>query len=359
MSIVRRSIAASLVLAADPLGGARSQEPPAPKPGSVEVVETRTRGCTLADLQFIDADATKEGKRVAFDSIPADVAFEVWLDGFAPRTITVAGPGADPADPASKVKKPVVSVLRVSNAECEEYVKFMREDAPRGDESFFLTVVFQEILAQKAMLVLRRDDLPDVEKRAQAALDKLRRGASFDEVLRVHSEDDTSRQVGGIFAHESRAGLMDRYPIGMALFAMQPNQVIGPVFDKTAAYILRIDRRDHSNNPWFDRVKSSAIVLRYTTGPGLKMRESARLDNSVRVRSEQERYLRILPPAVQFPPPKSFGPSDVAPLGKAGMPLRQRHLDDARDQKPFDAAGQGAAPTPQKDGGGKDGGGNR
>ena len=79
--------------------------------------------------------------------------------------------------------------------------------------------------------------------------------------------------------------------------------------------------------------------------------------------SEQERYLRILPPGIQVPTPKSFGPSDVAPLGMAGMPLKQRHLDDARDQKPYDPAGQGQAPKePPKDpkeGGGKDGGANR
>jgi hypothetical protein len=308
--------------------------PAGPASGAMESrwVDSMSVGCTFGSLDFVDVDATPAGKRTAFDAIPPQVAFEIWLEGFQPRSLTI--PPAEGAADAAPTKKPVVSVLRVSNREIDEYLQAILPIVPPGDESGFQLLLLRQIFEQKARLLYHRDDLADVEKRAEIAIEKLKRGAAFKDVMRVHTEDDTSREADGLYTNEARSGLVAKYPMAKVMFELKPGEVTGPIYNKDAAYIVRLDRLEPSENRWFDRERSSSVTIKYQNVPP-SGRTIGRMMSSLRVRTDQERFKRMMPPAMQWPPPTAFGPNDLAPAGAPDTPLRRRNLLDDRDNLPF------------------------
>lgn len=285
-------------------------------------------------LRFRDVAATPEGRRTQFDAVADDVAFEVWLEGMMPRTTTREEP--DPAQPGATrtVEATTVSLLEVTNDEWYGYFDYLMALTPRGDESTFTTVVLSQVIEQKAMLLFYRDELPSVERRAQVAIDKLKAGSPMREVVRTCSEDDTTRGMDGLSVDDARGGLLYLYPFPKALFEAAEGEIIGPVYNKQAAYLLRVDRITKSANlPWFDRYRASSVVFRYPTGPNVKAHAIGEVKNASRVRTSQERLMRVMPPARQWPPPKQFGPADVAPVGSPDAELTRRNLDNAKDGK--------------------------
>jgi hypothetical protein len=309
---------------------------PKAEPVHNDVVECHTLGATYATLDFGEAEAGADGRRTQFEKLPADVAFECWLDGFA-RKVTLQEPDPDKPGATRPVAKNCVAVLRVKNDEWDQYYNFLRKDTPPphgpGDESVFLNVLLNAVLEQKTQLLWRRDLLPEVEKRANDAVDLLRKNHPFKDVVRALSEDDTTRQADGLFADDTRGSALDRYPLSKVFFDLGPNQIAGPIYTKNAAYVIHVDHTDASRTPWIDHVKASAVVLRFTTGRPATPEQIQRSKSALRVRTELDRFRRILPPTIQVPPPKQFGPDDVAPVGKPDTPLKVRHVEDAKDDK--------------------------
>lgn len=311
-----------------------AKQPPA-APGQ-RWIDAPALGASPGQLRFLDVAASPDGRRQQFDPVKDDVAFEVWLEGIEPRTRLIEEP--DPATPgATRVvgKETVVSVLEVTNAEWDDYFSYLKRLAPPGDDSMFMTVLLSELLEQKSMLLHYRDELPAVEKRAAAAVAKLKAGVAFKEVVRVHSEDETSRSADGLCLDSDRSGQLQLYPFPKALFELeQVGDIAGPYYNKQAAYILMVDHIGHSANmPWFDAYRAKGVVFRYPTGPNMKAQQVAIVKTATRVRTSQPRFARVLPPGRQLPSPAVFGPDDCAPLGAPDAALRKRHLDDDRDQQ--------------------------
>jgi hypothetical protein len=315
-------ISLSIVGVGSALAAAVAQDQPAAPPAPpCNVVEVKTLGASLASLQFVDEPVNEAGKRIEpFAPIPDGIAFEVWLDSRPPRKVYVE----DPADPTKKIAKNVVSVLRIPDAEWDDYVAFVTQDIPPGgDVATFETVVVNSMLDQKSTLLARRDDLPSVEQRAAPALQKLRRGVPFKQVVRVHSEDQTSASADGLLDQDTRGGYFDQYPFAKLVFELNPGDVVGPVYDKNCAYVLRLDKKTPGSTSRFDRADISGVVIRYQPGPGPGSMDVASVRASVRVRTNEERFHRILAPGIQVPTPKTFGPDDIAPVGTPDAKLKR------------------------------------
>lgn len=307
-------------------------QPPAPPQ---RVVDCTTLGANLATLSFFDAAATADGRRTQFDPIEAGVAFEVWLEGIEPRPLHREEPDPERPGQMRVVPGTAVAVLKVPDAEWDEYWNYLMRFVPPGDEAMFVTVVLAEMIEQKAMLLHYCDDLSDVEKRAAAALAKLKAGAPWRDVVRSHSEDSVSRDVDGLTLEDERGPLLYLYPFPKTLFELEQGDIVGPVYNKQAAYILKVDKITRSANaPWHDLYRASSVVLRYPAGQNLKAQNIAEIKSSARVRTAQERFRRVLPPGMQVPPPPRFGPDDIAPIGEPGAQLKRRNVDDAKDQPP-------------------------
>jgi hypothetical protein len=291
-----------------------------------KVVDCKALGATIETLQFADAAAGEDGRRLEFGPIPPGTAFEVWLEGQEPRRIYVTEPVPGQADATQQVQKPVVSLLRVTDDEWGQYVAFLEQDQDQntmvGDPSTFLTVVATVMLQQKAVVLAYRDDLPSIEKRAAAAFEKLARGIPFDQVVRTHTEDEVARSSGGLLMDDTRGAVLASYPFSKAIFEMQPGEVCGPIYNKTAAYIIHVDRITEDANPRFNKVRASAITLKYSTGSKVQTKDLGVIHDSVRVRTDAERFKRLLPPGIQVPPPATFGPDDIAPVGNPDAKLK-------------------------------------
>jgi hypothetical protein len=299
------------------------QEKPAPADDTVKIVPTRSLGVSIETLQFVDATATPEGKRIAFDPIPAGTAFEVWMEGMPPRKVYVTEPVPGKPDETQQVQKPFVSVLRVADAEWDDFVAFMLQGVEACDLATFKTAVLNTMLDQKGTLLYHRDALPSVAQRAAPALEKLARGTPFRQVSRVYSEDQTSGPADGLIDEDTRGGMLAHYPFSKVVFELNTGEVVGPIFNKDAAYLLRVERFTASSSPRFDRARVCGIVIRYTTGMPLSGRVTGEIQASLRIRTDEERFKLLVPPGIRVPPPTTFGPDDIAPIGNPDMPLKR------------------------------------
>lgn len=333
-----RILCASLLLAA-PLSPRAAAQQPAPA-----AAPQKAEGITVKKPDWIGADptgtivyvaATAEGKRSEFGAIAKETAFELWLDGYPPVKATVDAPDPDHPGQTKKVEATRVPVYPISIAEFQGYCDYLRTIAPIADESDFVSTALNDLMEQRAVHLHYLDVMTKVKGRAAMAADRLERGIPFEKVVKQNTEDDTGRQAGGQFGNEVHGAYIGRYPMEMVLFAMKPGEVVGPILDKYAAYIVRCDENvPNLANRCKDRVRTHAICIRYSPNSILSSNDREKLLNSVRLRTDLERFRRILPPALQVPPLTNFGPDDIAPVGKPDAPLKQRSLDDSRDNKP-------------------------
>ena len=301
-------------------------------------------GVTIEKPDCIGADPTatiflaaadKNGHREELGAIAKETAFEIWLEGQTPLKVMVDAPDPDHSGQTTKVEQLRVPVYPISTAEFQSYCDYIRTIAPIGDESRFVSTALDDLMEQRAVHLYYYDALPKVKARLASVVDRLERGIPFDKVVKQNSEDDSARQSGGQFGNDPHGTYIGRYPMEVVLFGMKPGQYVGPIFDKYAAYIMRCDENvPNPVNSLRDRVRTHAICVRYVQSGVMSGTDREKLMNSVRLRTDQDRFRRILPPAVQVPPLKQFGPDDIAPIGKPDTPLKQRSLDDAHDNKP-------------------------
>jgi hypothetical protein len=338
----KRSLCASLLLAAPFAAPALAQNappaaPPAASPQTAADVVVHKPACIGADptATIFFAKATAGGKREEFGPIAKETAFELWLDDNPPVKAKVDAPDPDHPGQTKATEVTRVAVYPISIAEFQGYCDYIRTIAPIADESGFVLTALNDLLEQRAVHLYYLDALPKVKGRVAMAVDRLERGIPFEKVVKQNTEDDTGRQSGGQFGDDLHGAYIGRYPMEIVLFSMKPGDLVGPIFDKYAAYVMRCDERVQSPaDPRKDRVKTRAICIRYAQNSVLSGADRQKLLNSVRLRTDQERFRRILPPAVQVPPLTSFGPDDIAPIGQPDAPLKQRSLDDEHDNKP-------------------------
>jgi hypothetical protein len=314
-----------------------------PAPAAPPAAAKRAAGVTIEKPGCIGADpiatiffaaATKEGHREEFGAIAKETGFELWLEGQPPVKSTFDAPDPDHPGQTKPVERWQVPVYPISTAEFQAYCDFIRTIAPIGDESMFVSTALVDLMEQRAVHLYYLEAMPKVRGRMTAIIDRLELGNPFEKVVKS-TEDDTGRQANGLFGDDPHGTYIGRYPLEVILFGMTPGQYVGPVFDKYAAYVFRCEENvqnpaDHRR----DRVKTRAICVRYTPAGVMSGTEREKLMNSVRLRTDQDRFRRILPPAVQVPPLATFGPDDIAPIGKPDTPLKERSLDDAHDNKP-------------------------
>ena len=311
---------------------ANDAAPPAPE-RKLQVKKCDVPGADPTGSLFVAAIG-KDGRREEFGAIAPDTAFEVWLEGMAPTKVTVQEP--DPANPGQThpVVHLKVPVSPVSIAEADAYLADARSIRPVGNEGMFVNSLLGSLLEQRAIVLYYYDVLPGMKERLKRAADKIDKGIAFDKVIKQNSEDDQGKMTGGWFGNNVRGENLVRYPFERIVFGLQPGDVVGPVFDKFMAYLILCEKRSPGGDPHHpEQVLTRAVCSRYAVNL-LPSKDFAKLMNTVRVRSDKERFLRVLPPGAQVPPAKRFGPDDVAPAGQPDAPLKYRSPDDAHDGKP-------------------------
>jgi len=283
---------AGLALAFD-LRGA-GQEPPAPDEKTAAAAEPQ-------EEPGPQAAAGSRSHRLS------DVAFEVLLAG-----------GEMPP-------------LPVTFEEWEGLIGRMRGLADILDEGVFLNLQLAELIEQKATLLFHHVDLPGVERRVKEVMDRLSSGEDFSRVAKIYSDDRTSGRMDGDFGRYRFGSLF--YPVHPDVYLQEVGK-IGAYYTKYGVYVLRLEDKLIGSKPYEIDVQLSAIVLKYAPGQGLSREERARMNRRIRVRTAHERFRRVLPPALQLPPPPGFGPSDIAPLGAADTPLLQLSDLDEKNLRP-------------------------
>ncbi|HET6165044.1 MAG TPA: peptidylprolyl isomerase [Planctomycetota bacterium] len=318
---------------AKPAQDAAPKDAPAPAPErKMHVKKCTVPGADPSGELYLAA-LGKDGRRSEFGPLAPETAFEVWLEGLPPQKVTTQEP--DPANPGQThpVEHLKVPVAPVSFAEFDGYFANARSIRPVSNEGMFFNSLLASLLEQRAVVLYYYDVLPGMKERLQRAADKIDRGIAFDKVIKQNSEDDQGKMTGGWFGDNFRGENLGRYPFEQIVFGLEPGDVVGPVFDRWFAYLITCEKRSlvDEKHPQ-ERVLTRTVNARYAVN-GLTQKDFGRIFASIRMRSDKERILRVLPPGVQVPPPKTFGPDDVAPLGKPDTPLKHRSSDDASDNK--------------------------
>ncbi len=205
----------------------------------------------------------------------------------------------------------------VTIEEWDTYYNYMRGIYKPKKDPTFLYKLLRPLLEAKLMKIVFMDKIPELEQKSAEVMRKLERGAKFDRIARLYSEDNTSRGFGGdmgAFTHSFR-----RYPLEHHLFDIETGAYGGPYFTKYGAEIYWIQDRKGKSGSRKESLDIAYVLLRW--GPGFGGQEWTRLRRSARFRTDKERFRQFLPPALQLDPPEQFGPSDLAPLGQPGMGL--------------------------------------
>jgi len=305
--------------------------PPAPE-RKLQVKKCTVPGADPTGDHYLAA-LGKDGHRSEFGPLAPETAFEIWLEGLPPQKVTTQE--SDPANPgqAHPVEHLKVPVAPVSFAEFDGYLANARSIRPVTNEGMFVNSLLASLLEQRAVVLYYYDVLPGMKERLQRAADKIDRGITFEKVIKQNSEDDQGKMTGGWFGNNLRGENLGRYPFEQIVFGLEPGDVVGPIFDRWFAYLITCEKHSHVDEKHRqEQVLTRTVNARYAVNP-LTQKDFSRIWTAIRVRSDKERILRVLPPAAQVPPPKRFGPDDVAPIGKPDTPLKYRSPDDAIDGK--------------------------
>jgi hypothetical protein len=318
------------------------QDAPVPVPAKGEAAPPEKKPLHVKKCTVPGADPTgelflaavgKDGRRSEFGPLAADTAFEIWLEGQPPVKVTTQEP--DPANPGQTiaVEHVKVAVAPVSIAEIDGCIATARAIGAVGNEGMFVNALLAGVLEQRAAVLYYHDVLPGMKERLQRAVEKIDKGVPFEKVIKQNSEDDQGKMRGGYFGDNVRGENIGRYPFEQIVFGLEPGDVVGPVFDKFMAYVMLCDRHWRVDEKHRDeQVLTRVVCSRYAVNL-MNSKDTAKLLTSVRVRSDKERFVRVLPPGAQVPPPKQFGPDDIAPVGKPEQPLKFRSPVDAIDGK--------------------------
>lgn len=122
--------------------------------------------------------------------------------------------------------------------------------------------------------------------RAQAVLERLRKGEGFEELARKVSQDTASAAEGGKLAPFAR-GQVER-AVELAAFALPPGQVSDVVWSRLGYHIVRVDGRLPSVRLSFDEVRER---IKLALGAQRQQKNLADLVASLRAKARIETYL--------------------------------------------------------------------
>jgi len=215
--------------------------------------------------------------------------------------------------------------------EWDDYTGFYRGLHGIDDEAVFINRMLADILQTLGLRLNFYKELSDVEARAAEILRKLENGQSFDRMVRTYSENMQSRQFGGSMGRIAPAMLY--YPVNHLLFVTEEGSWTPAMHTPHGIEICYVDKRGgdpHSLDQW---VESRSILLVFMPQQNLNAQRRSEIFRKIRLRPHSDRFRRILPPALQDPPPHEFGPEETAPVGNPGVPLKQKSDLDSRNDK--------------------------
>lgn len=210
--------------------------------------------------------------------------------------------------------------LAVTIAEWEQYIDYLHGIYPTRDESMFLTTVIRQMLEQKVALMMYREQIPGLLAKADEVLAKLDEGADFERMLKLYSKNPNAQVTGGRAEYRRT---MRRYPLEYDAFRLETGTYGGPFFSKFGAEIIYVESRTGEPGTMRESMEVRNLLLEFEVGNEPEAHRDSRIRQSLTLRTEQERFRNLLPPALQVDPPEHFGPTDVAPLGQPDKPLEK------------------------------------
>ena len=259
----------------------------------------------LSEEEQAELYARRQAAMAAWDMFEkpkdrSEVAFEVYLRG-----------------------RDDVPPLPVSIAEWDSLTGFMRSLAGIQDEGMFVTRQLNELLQQKSLLLAYCDQLDGIRDRVKEVEKQLERGMTFERAARLYSEDKNSGSVGGDFGQYAHGNLW--YPLEPFAWGQEIGEV-RTFMTRFATYMVKVVEKTPGATPLKDKIKIKIIWMGF--GEKLNSKRRTQINRLLAVRSDHERFRRILPPALQDE--ASFGPTDIAPMGKPDTLLTEFSDDDAR-----------------------------
>jgi parvulin-like peptidyl-prolyl isomerase len=122
--------------------------------------------------------------------------------------------------------------------------------------------------------------------RAEAVLERLRKGEDFEELARKVSQDPASSAQGGKLSPFARGQV--EQAVELAAFALKPGEVSGVVWSRLGYHLVRVDARLPSVRISFDEVRER---IRLALGAQRQQKNLADLLASLRAKARIETYL--------------------------------------------------------------------
>jgi len=178
--------------------------------------------------------------------------------------------------------------------------------------SLLVTTAVRQILEQRVALMTHADELPVMIDKCREIQRKLERGNDFVRLVRLYSEDQTTKILDG------RAGFQDhsmqRYPLERELFRIPDGAAGGPFWTRFGAEFYLVEQHKGQPGTLGEQVEVRLLPLYFDVASEATRHQKAEVRQHLKLRVGKERFRQILPPALQMDPPTQFGPTDITPL---------------------------------------------
>jgi len=207
--------------------------------------------------------------------------------------------------------QPMTPVL-ISMKSWNEQIEHAVEVYAPPDRQALLQQALSARLKEISVRLFFHEEVPELRATAREIRRKLDRGILFERLVRQYSKDDVTRQNRGRLGQMTRTGW--RYPLDIELFDAQTGDIVGPFWTEWGVEFYRIDDRGgepRTRSEWLD---VSQILITYWE-PGAGFSKSGTALRRLEISSPHLELTALISPAMLPEWPKSFGPTDLAPIG--------------------------------------------
>jgi hypothetical protein len=212
--------------------------------------------------------------------------------------------------------------LPVTIEEWDGYAAFLRQISRPKDEGAFALEVLRPILSVKVSQLTFAADIPAFVERLDKVVADLEGGMRFGRAVRRYTDDGNTRRMEGKLAEHSRMQL--EYPMHWKLFDHAAGGWAGPFCTQFGAFFYWIQEKSGPNqlSPQ-QKILPQQLFVHYAPNSSIGSNQWSEIYRKIRVRIQDTRFARIIPPGTQVPRPRKFGPTDIAELGRPAQALTQ------------------------------------
>ncbi|MCX8031279.1 MAG: peptidylprolyl isomerase [Thermodesulfovibrionales bacterium] len=150
------------------------------------------------------------------------------------------------------IQQEVIGKIDVSEAEAKEYFNKYKEE-----------FIIPEMIKVRHILIRAEKNKPAQERKAlrdkaEALLQRVKKGEDFAKLASEHSEDPRSKAKGGELDFFHRGMMAPEFE--KAAFALKPGQISEIVESQFGYHIIKLEERKEAYQPSFDEIKDKVIA---------------------------------------------------------------------------------------------------